>query len=597
MIKAPKSIVVLPFVNMSSDPDNEYFSDGITEEIINALTLIEGLKVIARTSAFAFKGKNVDVRSIGDQLGVSSVLEGSVRKFGNQVRITAQLINTEDGTHFWSQNFDRKLEDIFALQDEVSLLIADKIRENFGHLEIQTHLVEAPTQDIKAYNLYLKARYNHLKWEGTGIRAAMQLYQESIDQAPNFALPYFGAGYCFSMAASFGSAPELLEIADNYLSQGFQLDENAYLAHFGKATYHFWGEWKFIAGQQAYKKALEINPSYSEAEEGLIELYTAIGYFEEAFKHADHALQVNPLSPNHYFTKGNIHYLTGDFANALACMDASLQVDNTFLHAVELKQICHIHLQQYAELEAFLQKHPLVERPELARALYKLVNPSEDIPVALGQIHAKINEDEGVTLFPWQLFLTVHMGQHEMALDILAKGISLRTGQMVNFMNMPLLKPLHGYPRFQQMVASVFAPAKLPAKEIIPISSVNSSKEKSLIPESELTHYLEALAQAMQEEQVFSDPGLSLRGLASQINTSANKLSWLINEHLGKNFNEYVNAFRLALFKEKALDPANGHLTLLGIAYESGFNSKTVFNAYFKKHEGITPRAWMKSQR
>ena len=160
-----KSIAVLPFVNMSADPENEYFSDGITEEIINALTTVKGLKVIARTSSFAFKNKNIDVRTIGDQLGVGTILEGSVRKAKNRVRITAQLISTNDGTHFWSKNFDRDLEDIFALQDEISLHIADQIRENFGHLNIQEHLIEAPTQNMEAYDLYLKGRYQHLLWD------------------------------------------------------------------------------------------------------------------------------------------------------------------------------------------------------------------------------------------------------------------------------------------------------------------------------------------------------------------------------------------------------------------------------------------------
>ncbi|MCB0669824.1 MAG: AraC family transcriptional regulator, partial [Saprospiraceae bacterium] len=148
---------------MSADPDNEYFSDGITEEIINALTTIRGLKVIARTSSFAFKNRNIDVRTIGNQLGVTMVLEGSVRKAKNRVRITAQLVSTSDGSHFWSRNFDRDLEDIFSLQDEVSLLIADQIRENFGHFEIQDHLVEAPTKNMEAYQLYLKGRYHQLK--------------------------------------------------------------------------------------------------------------------------------------------------------------------------------------------------------------------------------------------------------------------------------------------------------------------------------------------------------------------------------------------------------------------------------------------------
>ena len=131
-----RSIAVLPFVNMSNDIDNEYFCDGITEEIINALTKINQLKVIARTSSFAFKGKEIDIRSIGEQLGVNSILEGSIKKWQERVRITAQLIDVKNGTHYWSKKFDRELADIFELEDEISLAIADEIRNNFGHFEV-----------------------------------------------------------------------------------------------------------------------------------------------------------------------------------------------------------------------------------------------------------------------------------------------------------------------------------------------------------------------------------------------------------------------------------------------------------------------------
>ena len=205
-----KSIAVLPFANMSTDPENEYFSDGITEEIINALTTIKGLKVIARTSSFAFKNKNIDVRTIGDQLGVSTVLEGSVRKAKNRVRITVQLVSTIDGTHFWSKNFDRELEDIFALQDEISLLIADQIRENFGHLNIKEHLIEAPTNNMEAYNLYLKGRYQHLKWDGKGIVNAVKLYEQCVKIDPSFDLPYFGLAFSYAMYGSWGNNKSLL---------------------------------------------------------------------------------------------------------------------------------------------------------------------------------------------------------------------------------------------------------------------------------------------------------------------------------------------------------------------------------------------------
>jgi adenylate cyclase len=307
-----KSIVVLPFVNMSADPENEYFSDGITEEIINALTTVKGLKVIARTSSFAFKNKNIDVRTIGDQLGVSTVLEGSVRKFKKRVRITAQLISTDNGTHFWSKTFDRELEDIFAVQDEISLQIADQIRENFGHLNIQDHLIEAPTHNMVAYDLYLKGRYHHLMWDGQGMVNSIALYEQCITIDPSFALPYFGLVYSYAMYGSWTNNEGLLRMSQENLSKGFNLDNQSYTGYFGKATLLFWGHWDFINGQKFFHKAIELNPSYTEAEEGLCELYTAIGYFEKALWHTDNILRINPLSPNHYFTKANIHYLNED---------------------------------------------------------------------------------------------------------------------------------------------------------------------------------------------------------------------------------------------------------------------------------------------
>ncbi|HKL39314.1 MAG TPA: hypothetical protein VJ894_01480, partial [Cryomorphaceae bacterium] len=183
-----KSIAVLPFDNLSSDKDNEYFADGITEEIINALSKIQGLKVTARASSFSYRGTKPDVRIIGNDLGVSTVLDGSLRRAGNRVRISAQLVRTDSGFHIWSENFDREIDDIFKLQDEISILIAEKIRENYGHLEIAGHLAAKPTDNIDAYELYLKGRFNHLKWDWEGLQNGIKYYEESIAKDQSFAL-------------------------------------------------------------------------------------------------------------------------------------------------------------------------------------------------------------------------------------------------------------------------------------------------------------------------------------------------------------------------------------------------------------------------
>src|SRR6476660_2349592 len=151
----------MPFANLSADPDNEYFSDGITEELLNALTKVDGLQVTSRTSAFAFKGKHSDIRDIAIQLNVDRILEGSVRKSGNRVRITAQLINAVDGYHIWSETYDRNLTDIFEVQDEISSIIAGKLRENLTDNEQREALVKVPTQNIEAYTLFLRGLHFH----------------------------------------------------------------------------------------------------------------------------------------------------------------------------------------------------------------------------------------------------------------------------------------------------------------------------------------------------------------------------------------------------------------------------------------------------
>src|SRR5678809_943034 len=152
-------LAVLPFVNMSADPENEYFSDGITEELLNAFTKLDGLQITSRTSAFAFKGKNTDIRDIGIQLNVDRVLEGSVRKAGNRVRITAQLINAADGYHIWSETYDRDLTDIFKVQDEISKIIANRLRVDLTPAFRDEVIVKPPTKNMEAYSLFLKGKY------------------------------------------------------------------------------------------------------------------------------------------------------------------------------------------------------------------------------------------------------------------------------------------------------------------------------------------------------------------------------------------------------------------------------------------------------
>ena len=586
-----KSIAVLPFLNLSSDPENEYFSDGITEEIINTINRVNGLKVTARTSSFAFKGKSMDVRHIGNQLGVSTVLEGSIRKSNNKVRITAHLIRTSDGFHMWSGKYNRELTDIFELQDEISHHIVENIRENFGHLEIQDHLVDAPTNNIEAYNLYLKARYHHLKWDGDGIRTAIELYSQCIKLAPEFSWPYFGIGYCYAMSGSWGNKPEFVDLGEDYIKKGFELNPNSDLGYFALATVYFWGRWDIRKAVLHYKRAIEINDANTEAEEGLVELYTAIGEFEKAQEHIKHMFFIDPLSANHFYTKANIEYLTGDYESALASCKKGLENNDSFTHLIEKTQLCYIMLKDWNSLNAFIDANPLAENPDGSKFLYKLINDESYTQSERESVDFDVSKNN-VFLQPWSLLLNSNAGNTDEAVRILSKMIEQKQGQYVNFKQMPMLAPLHGLPEFEQLKESTFEELIEPV--VTPALIEVESESKALLSVDELNRAKEALESIMQEQKAYIDPKFSLRDLAEKIDLHPNKVSWLLNDQFELNFNDFVNGYRLQEFQERVLMPDAKQFSLLGLAFESGFSSKSTFNDYFKKKTGRTPSKWVK---
>ena len=586
--KPGQSIVVLPFVNMSADPENEYFSDGITEEIINALTKIQGLKVIARTSAFAFKNKNMDVREIGRQLGVLTVLEGSIRKVRNRVRITAQLINASDGIHFWSKNFDRELDDIFALQDEISLLIADQIRENFGHFNVQEHLVDEQTNSMQAYELFLKGRFHQLQWDPASIRRAIECYEESVLHDPTFARSYYGLVQCYGLLAAWGYMPTeegFGKAITNFL-KARDLDTQSPEYSMCLVGRTFWQEWNFKATYEQLVEALETHPHHSDTLEAMTELMLAHGYFGRAEKHIRKALEVDPLSPNHHYTLGNIFYLQKKFDIALDHVEKALTFRPEFPLAEALKAMCLIWLNRRKEFRAFVAG---MKEIKLLSMLFEIINGGEKtLPEERRKSWANVADAKN-QLVPYELFILANSNHKEQALDLLEKYILQKRGQIINFRVEPFLEELRQFDKFHRLHLSNL---QLPEQE------EESAKPASAEPKSdamELEAQKEKLLACIEGEKPYLDPQLSLSSLAQAIDLHPNQLSLLINDAIGMNFNEFINSYRLEAFKQKALDPANSHLTLLGLAYESGFNSKTVFNAFFKKWEGVTPRAWAKA--
>jgi len=338
-----KTIAVLPFVNLSTDPENEYFSDGITEELLNALTKVDGLLVISRTSSFAFKGKNEDIRKIGEQLGVSTVLEGSVRKAGNKVRITAQLINSADGYHLWSEVYDRKLEDIFEVQDEIARTITNKLREKLTTEGSKESLVKPATENIEAYNLYLKGLFYWNKWTPEDRKKAIEIYEEAIAKEPDFALPYSGLANCYSILGSTGQMDPNIAFpkAKKAALKALELDNNLMEAYLSLATVKLYDDWDDVAANELIQKALKLNPGSAVAHQNYALYFLITGYItgnlKEAVRESELAVQLDPLSmPNNLFL-GTVYFLNQQNDKALRQYDKILELDPNFRAAIEAK--------------------------------------------------------------------------------------------------------------------------------------------------------------------------------------------------------------------------------------------------------------------
>jgi TolB-like protein len=260
-----KSIAVLPFVNMSNDPEQEYFSDGMAEEIINSLVHIQDLKVAGRMSSFQFKGSKKDLREVGEKLGVGNVLEGSVRKQGNRLRITAQLINVEDGFHLWSEKYDRNMDDIFAIQDEIALAITEQLKVTL--LEKDRELItKSSTNNAEAYELYLKGRF-HINRRGSSIRTGLQFFKQAIAIDPQYALAYTGyADACqFSAVYSFLAGKEVKQEVKQGAETAIKLDDSLGEAYGTLASYYTLFERNWVEANKNFCKAIELKPQYAQA--------------------------------------------------------------------------------------------------------------------------------------------------------------------------------------------------------------------------------------------------------------------------------------------------------------------------------------------
>jgi TolB-like protein len=324
------SIAVLPFVNLSADPENEYFSDGMTDELTNALAKIAGLRVIARTSAFAFKGKERDVKDIGRRLGVGTLLEGSVRKAGNRLRIGAQLVNAGDGYEIWSETYDRDLTDVFAVQDEISRTIAGALRLRLvGRGDAA--LVEAGTTNLDAYNLYLQGRYHSSTRTPDGLKRAIAYFERAIESDPLYAAAYAELGAVHAVRG-FEEYPDLppresMPPAKQAVQQALQLDPSLGEGHAWLGVIAWIYDWDPAAAERELLRAIFLRPQYSYAHVWYAMLLAVLQRAEESIRAINRARHQDPVSPIVALSAARCYYWLRQFDEAQRQVEAVLEIN------------------------------------------------------------------------------------------------------------------------------------------------------------------------------------------------------------------------------------------------------------------------------
>jgi serine/threonine protein kinase/Flp pilus assembly protein TadD len=329
-----QSIAVLPFANLSADPENEYFADGMTDELINALAKVSGLHVVSRTSAFAFKGKLEDIRAIGRRLQVRTVLEGSIRRAGRRLRLSAQLINVGDGYLLWSDTYDRDAEDVFAIQDEISRAIAGALRVRlFG--EQQAVLVKPPTDDLEAYTLYLKGRHFWNRRTEQDLHRGLEYFEQALARDPKYAMAHAGVADSYAILGFYSALPptEAFPKAKAAALSALALEPNLAEAHPTLAYVAMYHDWDWPAAEREFRLAIQLNPGYATAHQWYGNFLVVLGRFQDSMDEFSKAITLDPLSPLKVGALGWSYYFARRYEEAVAQCRRALELEPSYLVA------------------------------------------------------------------------------------------------------------------------------------------------------------------------------------------------------------------------------------------------------------------------
>ncbi|HEU4631511.1 MAG TPA: protein kinase [Gemmatimonadaceae bacterium] len=453
---ATRSIAVLPFVNASPDPANEYLSDGITDELIDALAKVEGLRVASRTSVFALKGKPQDVRAIGALLDSTVVLEGTVRRAGHQLRVTAQLTSTDDGRLLWSQRYDRQLDDVLAVQDEIARTIVNTLRAT-SFADLAPPPARPQTANARAYRLYLQGRFEWNRRTQEGVVAGIRYFEQAIAEDPGYARAYAGLADCYALEADYRSIPVAagFEAATAYARRAIALDDTLAEAHASLAWSLFIHDWDWAAAEHEFRRAIDLDPRYGSAHQwyafllaargaegdALVEAHTAVELdpgsvsarralawvhhyarrYDQARHHLERAITMNPNAEETYRTLGLVLALDGAPSEAVHVLEDAVALPGAGTYTQATLGYALARGGRVAEARGVLADLE-------AHAAREYVSPVSFATVLLG------------------------LGEVERALDWAERACEERRGWLCYVRVNPLMDPMRGHPRFAALV-------------------------------------------------------------------------------------------------------------------------------------------------
>ena len=456
VLAATRRVAVLPFVNASPDPGNEYLSDGITDELIDALSKVDGLSVSSRTSVFALKGKPQDVRAIGALLDVSAVLEGSVRQSGDRLRITAQLTSTDDGRLLWSQRYDRSLEDVFALQDEIARTIVTTLRGTL-FADLAAPRLKRYTDNVAAYSLYLRGRYEWNKRTNEGVVDAIAYFERAIAADPRYALAYTGLADSYALQLDYRSVPvaEGFAHAKQYARRALELDDTLAEAHASLAWALFINDWDWEGAAAEFRRSIELDPRYATARQWHAFLLASRGRLDDAVIEAHTALELDPASVSVRRTVGWVYFYTRRYEQAIHHLARAIPMNPVADETLRVLGLCLALHGNLGEAERTLREAlalPSAGTYTAATLGYVLGRAGQRAEAE--RILADLTGRAERGYVSAVAFATLHLGlgDWDAALEWAERSYEERRGWLAYLRVNPLLDPLRGNPRFDALV-------------------------------------------------------------------------------------------------------------------------------------------------